>query len=80
MRAPGGPGPVCSIELGASVIFRGTVVERTLIRPPAVPFVRPDGSTGYGLSGGKYRVRFAVQETISGTPGQEAVVIRTSRV
>jgi hypothetical protein len=70
----GGPGPVCSIELGTSMIFRGTVVERTLIRPPAVAFKGSDGTTVYGVSGGKYRVRFSVQETFSGVPEQEAVV------
>ena len=70
-----GPGPVCSIDLGtAAAIFRGTVIERTLIRPPSTPYKRPDGSVGYVLSGGRYRVRFAVQETFSGAPGQEATV------
>jgi hypothetical protein len=53
-------GPVSSIKLGTSVIFRGTVAEVTFI---------PDADTG-----GRYQVRFAVKEMFSGDPKPEEVV------
>jgi hypothetical protein len=56
-------GPVSSIKLGTSVIFRGTVAGVTFI---------PDADTG-----GRYRVRFAVKEMFSGDPKPEEVVYTT---
>jgi hypothetical protein len=69
----GGPGPVCSIQLGSSTIFRGTVIERTLIEN--VQMVKQlDGTLMRVVGNGKFVVRFAVQETFSGEVNSEAVV------
>ena len=67
------PGPVCSIELGKTVIFRGTVTELTLI-PNIMLMKKADGTEVKVHGNGRYRVRFAVQETFSGAPVQEAVI------
>ena len=66
-------GPACTIEMGSSPIFRGTVVERTLI-PNIKTFTRPDGSTQQLMGNGRFRVRFSVAETFSGKPQAEQVV------
>jgi hypothetical protein len=69
----GGPGPVCSIQLGSSSIFRGTVIERTLIENVQM-MKQPDGTSMRVVGNGKFVVRFAVQETFSGEANSEAVV------
>ncbi|RSL16090.1 carboxypeptidase family protein [Edaphobacter aggregans] len=69
----GGPGPVCSIQLGTSSIFRGTVIERTLIENVQM-MKQPDGTSRRVVGNGKFVVRFAVQETFSGEANSEAVV------
>lgn len=73
-----GPQPVCAIEMGTSAIFRGIVVERTL--EDNVHYAKkPDGSTVEWHGGGRYRVRFAVEETFSGEPRQEMTVYTNSQ-
>ena len=69
----GGPGPVCSINMKSTTIFRGTVIELTLL-PNIQTVKRPDGTEVQLYGNGRHRVRFAVEESFSGNPGQEAVV------
>jgi|GEM_PF-3172600 len=67
------PGPVCSIQLGSSTIFRGTVIESTLI--PNISTTKKADGTEIRLSGnGRYKVHFKVAETFSGKPETEQIV------
>lgn len=69
-----GPNPICSVYFGTPVIFRGTVVEKTLIRPTGQTVKNLDGSTSQIIGGGTYKVRFAVSETFRGEGRQELTV------
>jgi hypothetical protein len=68
-----GPGPVCSIQMGSSIIFRGTVVESTLI-PNIKTVKRPDGTEMQLVGNGTFKVRLSVAETFSGEPKAEQIV------
>jgi hypothetical protein len=68
-----GPQPVCSIKMGSSTIFRGTVVESTLI-PNIQAVKRADGTEVHLLGNGTYKVRLSVAETFSGEPESEQIV------
>lgn len=67
------PGPVCSIQMGASTIFRGTVTEITLI-PNIQTVTGADGKTQQLIGNGRFRVKFLVAETFSGKAQIEQVV------
>ncbi len=66
-------GPVCAIQMGTSTIFRGTVVEKTLL-PNIMTVKKADGTTQQLVGNGQFRVRFSVAETFSGGPQAEQVV------
>ena len=67
------PGPVCSIQIGTSTIFRGTVLEIKLL--PNIQTIKgADGTTQQLIGNGRFRVRFSVAETFSGQPQIEQVV------
>ena len=67
------PGRVCSIAMGSSTIFRGTVVEITAI--PDIRTVKlPDGTETQFHGGGTFKVRLSVAETFSGSPRAEQIV------
>jgi hypothetical protein len=68
-----GPGPVCSIQMGSSIIFRGTVVESTLI-PNIRTVKRPDGTEMQLVGNGTFKVRLSVAETFSGEPKAEQII------
>jgi hypothetical protein len=68
------PKPICSAYWTSPVIFRGKVIEQTLVRPAPEPVKNPDGSTDTILSPGKYRIRFAVAEMLRGKSEQEIIV------
>jgi len=69
----GGPGAVCSIQMGSSTIFRGTVVESTLT-PNITTVQGPDGKDMRVTGNGTYTVRLSVAETFSGEPKTEQIV------
>ena len=69
----GGPGPVCSIQMASSIIFRGTVVESTLI-PNIKTVKRPDGTEMQVVGNGTFKVRLSVAETFSGEPKAEQII------
>jgi Carboxypeptidase regulatory-like domain len=69
-----GPTPICSAYWTSPVIFRGKVIEQTLLRPAPQPVKNPDGSTDTIIGPGKYRIRFAVAETFRGKSEREIIV------
>jgi hypothetical protein len=73
-----GPSPVCSVYFGSPVIFRGTVVERTLVRPPAQTVKNLDGSTSQIMSPGTYKVRLSVSEAFRGGEGKQELTVYTA--
>jgi hypothetical protein len=69
----GGPNPICSSFWQSPAIFRGTVVELTLLRD--VREVKNlDGTTSSIVGPGKYKVRFRVSETFRGEAQEEIAV------
>lgn len=73
-----GPNPICSVYFGTPVIFRGTVVERTLVRPPVQTVKNLDGSTSQIMSPGTYKVRLAVSEIFRGGNGKHELTVYTA--
>ena len=69
------PNPVCSQYWKSPVVFRGKVVERTLLSPTETTVQNLDGSTSTIRSPGFYRVRFFVLETLRGEPHEEIAVL-----
>ncbi len=69
-----GPNPVCSVFWGTPSVFRGRVIERTLIRPPVPPIKDSDGTLHQLIGPGYYKVRFAVSETFHGEQVQEITI------
>lgn len=67
--------PICSVYWQDGVIFRGKVVEQTLVSPPETTVRNLDGSTSKIYSPGYYRVRFAVFETLRGNSLMERTVL-----
>jgi hypothetical protein len=67
----GGPNPICSSFWQSPAIFRGTVVELTLLRDPVREVKNLDGTTSSIISPGKYKVRFRVSETFRGEAQEE---------
>jgi hypothetical protein len=59
--------------MGSSTIFRGTVLEMTLI-PNIQTVRRPDGTQVQLIGNGTYKVRLLVAETFSGKPEAEQIV------
>lgn len=73
-----GPNPICSVYFGTPVIFRGTVVERTLIQPPLQTVKNLDGSTTQIISPGTYKVRLLVSESFRGGNGNKELTVYTA--
>jgi hypothetical protein len=65
-----GPSPVCSVFSQSPIIFRGTVVDLTLIKAQPSQIRNLDGTTSSIIGGGLLKVDFVVTETFRGEPGQ----------
>jgi hypothetical protein len=65
-----GPNPVCSAFTQSPVIFRGTVVDLTLIKAQPTQVRNLDGSASSIIGGGLFKVDFVVNETFRGEPRQ----------
>jgi hypothetical protein len=62
----------------AAVIFRGTVLEETLERPPMQTIRNLDGTTSQIFSSGVYKVRLAVTESFRGVEGRQELTVHTN--
>jgi Carboxypeptidase regulatory-like domain len=65
-----GPNPVCSAFTQSPVIFRGTVVDLTLIKAQPTQVRNLDGTASSIIGGGLFKVDFVVNETFRGEPRQ----------
>jgi hypothetical protein len=74
----GGPNPICSVYFGSPVVFRGTVVEKTLERPPIQEVRNLDGSTSKIMTPGIYKVRLSVSEGFRGAEGKQELTVSTN--
>jgi hypothetical protein len=70
-----GPNPVCSEYWRSPVVFRGKVVERTLLSHTETTVRNLDGSTSTIHSPGFYRVRFSVLEAFRGELQEEITIL-----
>jgi hypothetical protein len=66
--------PICSAYWASPVIFRGKVIERTLLTLAPQSVKNLDGSAATIIDPGKYRIRFAVAEMFRGKSEQEIIV------
>ncbi len=73
-----GPNPVCSVYFGSPVIFRGTVIDKSLEQPPLQTIRNLDGSTSQIRSPGTYKVRLAVSESFRGGEGEQELTVYTN--
>jgi len=69
-----GPSPTCSAFSQSPIIFKGKVIELTLLRPPVTPIKNLDRTTSTIINSGQYKVRFSVSETFRGQVQQEITV------
>lgn len=68
-------GPICSsFNDQAGIVFRGKVVELTLLRSPPESVQNLDGTTSSIIHPGQYRVRFQVAEMFRGAPAAEFTI------
>jgi hypothetical protein len=71
-------GPLCaSFNHEAGTVFRGKVVELTLLRPAPQSVQNLDGTTSSIVQAGRYKVRFEVAEMFRGAPAAEFTVYTT---
>lgn len=70
-----GPDPICSAYWQSKAIFRGRVLEQTLISHTETSVKNLDGTTSTVVSPGYYRVRFSVLEMLKGEPQQQKFVL-----
>ncbi len=72
------PQPICSIYFGTPAIFRGTVPEKTLDRPPLQTVRNLDGTTSQIIGPGTYKVRLAVSEGFGAAQGKQELTVYTN--
>lgn len=72
-----GPISACSTFWSTPVVFYGTVLEKTLVRPPLIHQKRPDGSELTLISPGLVHVRISVKEGFRGADGRPEITVVT---
>lgn len=73
-----GPSPVCSAYWQSAVVFRGRVVEQTLVSPASQTVKNLDGTSSTVQGPGYYRVRLSVLEMFRGGPHSQEIDILTN--
>lgn len=71
--------PICSAYWQTPVIFRGKVIELTLVSHTETPVKNLDGSTSSIVSPGFIRARFSVLEAFRGEPQKEMTVVTSEQ-
>ena len=73
-----GPSPVCSAYWQSAVVFRGRVLQQTLISPANETLKNLDGTSSTVRSPGYYRVRLSLLEEFRGEPQSQEIDILTN--
>jgi hypothetical protein len=73
-----GPQPVCSAYWQSHVVFRGRIVDQTIVSPAIGTVKKLDGSYSTTRSPGYFRVRFSVLEMFGGESQSKEIDILTN--